>query len=684
MRRRVAALAAQIRPAAVEAEHPLLSEAELKAFVESGYLVVQSDFPAEWHDEIGALAEATVRAHAAADPPITGSEHQDGIWGPLTPQMQAVITCPALQAALTSILGDDFVVGGGAHMHVSTPEGQQYHKDGTPVAIKAHEPRGVIMMYYPNGASVEMGPTAVCPGSMYFGRDMRGAPDLSEQHDVHDTADEDHGDPATRAIAAIGLPRDSQRIISVPPGSILVAHEHLFHRGTASSQGSRFRPAFKMSARRVSEPRPRDPQRTTRPEFQNEEAPFGYTGAPAATQVIYEASWAWLCGGRQSGGSVPHVSVCEAANTLRTSSSEVERTGAAYCLARTECGVAGADALLASAASIDGGLIGTPRSVNDEDSAPECVRRAAFYGLRAVLTGSSSAAARARVTASLVPMLREEFDANEGAVCGTAAVLFVLAAASPVTRPHDIQLDIESKSELGSTLSDELVLSAIVEWIDRTRSELGVGMMHEEGHNVPQPVEDRRRAMVEACYALARTAMSALHCGKTESVLLAAERLLQMATDGGMTGGERLSAIDGGSGGNKSHAKSVAHSAATALLQLCSCPVPGTARPNSSSMYGGKMGWPVGWQGNDASVVTAPETVGEGLRRLRKLSRDGMAHPQQMPVGVDNAVGTICRSRRKLLAWLEVQCAARGAQWCGMGKWAYIDCHAKAQELCHA
>eukprot|EP01052_Picozoa_sp_SAG31_P084013 SAG31_NODE_44271_length_263_cov_0.945122_1_plen_51_part_01 len=35
-------------------------------------------------------------------------------------------------------------------------------------------------MYYPNGASLEMGPTAVCPGSMYFGRDLRGAPDLSE------------------------------------------------------------------------------------------------------------------------------------------------------------------------------------------------------------------------------------------------------------------------------------------------------------------------------------------------------------------------------------------------------------------------------------------------------------------------------------------------------------------------
>jgi hypothetical protein len=378
--------------------------------------------------------------------------------------------------------------------------------------------------------------------------------------------------------------------------------------------------------------------------------------------------------------------VRESVKTLLTSSSEVERTGAAYCLARTECGAAGAGALLASALSIDADLVSTRCGVNVTGSAPECTRRAAFYGLRAVLTGSSSVAARARVTAALLPMLREEFHGNEGAVCGTAAVLFVLAAASPVNRPHDGPLDVEAEAELGSILSDELLLSAIVEWIDRTRNELGEGMLHahEEGHSVPQPVEDRRRAMVEACYALARTATSALSSGTTESVLLAAERLLQMATDGGMIGGERLSTIDGGSGGNKSHAKSVAHSAATALLQLCSCPAPCTARPSSGSMYGGKMGWPVGWQGHDASVVTAPETVGEGLRRLRKISRDEMAQPQRMLVGVEDAVATTQRSRRRLLAWLEAQCAARGAQWCGMGTWAYLDCRAKAQDSCYA
>ena len=97
-------------------------------------------------------------------------------------------------------------------------------------------------------------------------------------------------------------------------------------------------------------------------------------------------------------------------------------------------------------------------------------------------------------------------------------------------------------------------------------------------------------------------------------------------------------------------------------------------------MYGGKMGWPVGWQGNDASVVTAAETVGEGLRRLRKIARDELALRR---IEVDDAVAATQRSRRELLVWLETECAARGAQWRGLGKWAYVECHTKARESCH-
>ena len=121
---------------------------QMKEFVRLGYATVRADgFPEGWHAALGAEAEAVARACKEATPPITGPDYQDAIWGPLTPRMRAVITCPALRGALTSILGRDFVFGGGAHMHVAGPDGQAYHKDGTPVAVKTHEVRGVIMMY---------------------------------------------------------------------------------------------------------------------------------------------------------------------------------------------------------------------------------------------------------------------------------------------------------------------------------------------------------------------------------------------------------------------------------------------------------------------------------------------------------------------------------------------------------
>ena len=78
--RRVAALATQVavRPASATVEPapapaalpepPQLSEAELKSFVETGYVVVHADFSDEWHAEIGAQAEATCLLYTSPSP----------------------------------------------------------------------------------------------------------------------------------------------------------------------------------------------------------------------------------------------------------------------------------------------------------------------------------------------------------------------------------------------------------------------------------------------------------------------------------------------------------------------------------------------------------------------------------------------------------------------------------------
>ena len=43
-------------------------------------------------------------------------------------------------------------------------------------------------------------------------------------------------------MVALGLPRSAQRLVVVPAGGILVAHQHLYHRGTAAADGAKFRP----------------------------------------------------------------------------------------------------------------------------------------------------------------------------------------------------------------------------------------------------------------------------------------------------------------------------------------------------------------------------------------------------------------------------------------------------------
>ena len=85
------------------------------------------------------------------------------------------------------------------------------------------------------------------------------------------------------------------------------------------------------------------------------------------------------------------------------------------------------------------------------------------------------------------------------------------------------------------------------------------------------------------------------------------------------------------------------------------------------------MSWPVGWQGNDAAVKTAAETIGEALRRLRLLC--GRGHGREGKV--------LLQARGALLEWLEGAAATRGPDWRGLGEWAYVECHTKAAELFH-
>jgi hypothetical protein len=65
-------------------------------------------------------------------------------------KVESCVRSPTYRGALTSILGCDFIMGAtSGHMHVTNDRDQQFHKDGTGLAVRDHLPGHVICMYYP-------------------------------------------------------------------------------------------------------------------------------------------------------------------------------------------------------------------------------------------------------------------------------------------------------------------------------------------------------------------------------------------------------------------------------------------------------------------------------------------------------------------------------------------------------
>ena len=90
---------------------------------------------------------------------------------PRVPLLRDVLDHPAVVGALTSILGPDYYVYHHRFCHFNPPgsEGQRLHKDS--LTRRQHLTRWVMAMYYPQDVTVEMGPTAVVPGSHYHNTD---------------------------------------------------------------------------------------------------------------------------------------------------------------------------------------------------------------------------------------------------------------------------------------------------------------------------------------------------------------------------------------------------------------------------------------------------------------------------------------------------------------------------------
>ncbi|MDA1298551.1 MAG: HEAT repeat domain-containing protein [Proteobacteria bacterium] len=147
----------------------MLSKEELlRGFVEDGVVTMPSSLEEDTHTS---LYESTKRLFGSMRDGF--NPHNNVL--PMLPKLWDVLDDPHLQAALSTILGDNYLIHPHRHPHItpSTPDRtapammQHFHKDGHAVKPRPRhrEPWWLILFYYPQAVSMEYGPTGVLKGT---------------------------------------------------------------------------------------------------------------------------------------------------------------------------------------------------------------------------------------------------------------------------------------------------------------------------------------------------------------------------------------------------------------------------------------------------------------------------------------------------------------------------------------
>jgi hypothetical protein len=388
-----------------EAPTPLDTNARL-TFLRDGYWVRGLDeLGPAFHHHVGARAREIWQ-----NTPGQGSG--DHGWLSLEPALLQVLRAPTFMGAMQSILGRDFQIacpwanrpdqGGmfGLHITAEPDHDQAYHKDGTDhgntqSTVRDIRQRQVIMMYYPLGASLAQGPTAVVPGSQYLSCDRGPMPAGSEVG--LSGGGSEGGGPMPRAHAqrdewlrrsmgalAGGASGDAfeNKLVTVPIGGVIITHHQLFHRASRA-QPSNFRPMFKLGAARLSEPLARPPAAAAAccPTPATLVDPSTTTGVLSPT--LLRCMWSYLHGmSAGSTGGRPAALGCvrqHAAALMARGGGEVERLEAAHTLAQLASTHSAAAA--AAAASSDDGDDGEPSQRGAKAEAEAVAAAAALAAL---------------------------------------------------------------------------------------------------------------------------------------------------------------------------------------------------------------------------------------------------------------------------------------------------------------
>ena len=194
----------------------LLNDEQMRDFVVNGVVTVKSDLPAAHHE----------RVRQKLDDLFDGIGNPGNNVLPLVPEIQEVFDDPRVDGAMTSVLGPNYLMHPHRYCHANQPgsAGQDAHKDTYEgdEQVKRHRCRWTLAFYYPQDTTVEMGPSAVLPGTQYY-----------------ETAEAAHAHPETALCGEAG--------------TVTIIHYDLWHRGTANSSTKK-RYMLKFLFTRLEEP----------------------------------------------------------------------------------------------------------------------------------------------------------------------------------------------------------------------------------------------------------------------------------------------------------------------------------------------------------------------------------------------------------------------------------------------
>ena len=141
---------------------------EIERFVERGFTLVKPNLSEDFHRDIYTQMDRVFQSMRNDFNP-----HNNIV--PMIPQLWKVLDDPVIQATISAIVGENYLVHVHRHPHISRGQPEQktpamlqpFHKDGHAVKPRPRhrEPWWLIMFYYPQTVDLHNGPTGLLPGT---------------------------------------------------------------------------------------------------------------------------------------------------------------------------------------------------------------------------------------------------------------------------------------------------------------------------------------------------------------------------------------------------------------------------------------------------------------------------------------------------------------------------------------